>query len=124
VIPLDTRRTPPTKSVDVKLEKWFGLGKKRDNTPRKTRVGFFVDVSNVFDWENVRSVYSNTGLPDDAGNDPVYEPALYRDPGEDGYHLPEQEWREDLADWERYYGQNPGNYMEPRIMRFGLRVTF
>ncbi|MBD3285490.1 TonB-dependent receptor, partial [candidate division WOR-3 bacterium] len=123
-VPLGTRRTPPTKSVDVKLEKWFGMGKKKDDTPRKAKVGFFFDVSNVFDWENVSSVYSNTGLPGDPGGDPVYEPALYRDPGQDGYHLSYQEWQDDLADWERYYGQNPGNYMEPRILRFGLRVTF
>ncbi|MBN2379712.1 carboxypeptidase regulatory-like domain-containing protein [candidate division WOR-3 bacterium] len=122
-IPLGTRRTPPVKSLDLRLEKWFGLSRKEGFLGR-TRLGFYFDVTNVFDWENVVYVYSNTGLADDHGDAPVFEPALYRNYARNGFLVPEQDWEADLADWEAFYGQNPGNYGDPRIMRFGVRVSF
>jgi hypothetical protein len=120
IIPLGSRRTPPTKRIDAKLEKWFTIGRR----PASPRLGFYVDVTNIFDWKNVKQVYSNTGLPNDPGGRPVFEPVTYRDYEEDGFLSAEENWQADISDWEKYYAENPASYYTPRIINFGLRVNF
>ncbi len=117
IIPLGTRRMPGTKTVDLKFEKRFRIG-------RAMILGAYVDVRNVFDWTNVASVYSNTGLPDDNGGTPVFEPALYRQFAENGFTSEYEYWQADVADWADRYAENPGNFGAPRLLRFGLRVNF
>lgn len=117
IIPLGVQRMPATKTVDVKLEKIFAIG-------RKLGIGVYVDVRNVFDWRNVANVYSNTGSPTDNGGRPVFEPALYRDYAQNGFYSDYENWQADVADWEHYVAQNPGNFQSPRQILFGLRMNF
>ncbi len=127
VIPMGSRRMPATKTVDAKFEKWFALGKLNKETGLRSsslRVGFYIDVRNVFDWRNVSSVYSNTGLPNDNGQSPRYEKFQYRDCKDFGFKNELEYWQADVADWKEYVGQNPSNYGQPRLLRLGLRMSF
>jgi outer membrane receptor for ferrienterochelin and colicin len=117
VLPMGTKRKPGTKTVDAKLEKWFSLGEKLN-------LGTYVDVRNLVGWTNVASVYGGTGLPDDNGNSPVYEPSNYRGYAGNGFSDEMENWEADVADWERYYAQNPGMFGGPRELRFGIRMSF
>lgn len=118
-VPLGTRRMPATSTVDLKLDKRIPIGRGQ-----KVWLGFYVDVQNLLDEENVRGVYTNTGLPDDPGGQPVFEASNYRNYEANGFASEYEMYQADLADWQRYYAQNPGNYDTPRIMHFGVRVSF
>jgi len=131
LIPLGTRRMPPTKTLDAKLDKKIPLGKVKkagegeaERQKRLVWLNVYVDVRNLFDWRNVRSVYSTTGLPDDPGDAPVYEESNYRNYEDNGFASAYDNYLADLADWQHYYAQNPGNFDSPRTLRFGLRVSF
>lgn len=118
-LPLGSKRQPGTKTVDMKLEKWFPLGKNQN-----LNLGFYIDVSNVFNWANASSVYGATGLPDDPGTRPVYQQANYSTYAQYGFADEYEYWQADVADWERYYAQNPDMFGEPRLINFGLRLNF
>ena len=54
-------RMPSTITFDLLLQK--------DIVISPTRITFFLDIRNLLDRKNVRSVYSTTGSPDDSGSD-------------------------------------------------------
>jgi len=108
---INSRYSPWTYNVDLKLNREFNLG--------KIRFDAYLWVLNVFDTENVVDVYESTGKPDNTG-------WLSTDPG--------QVFLETYADENElgYTGEelynlaqnNPLNYGNPREVRLGLRLSF
>jgi hypothetical protein len=96
---------PATQTTDVRIDKVFNLNDMLS-------YGFFLDVRNLFDVENVVDVYKNTGKPDDNGNPP--------DP--EGYAT-EETWRAAYENWKRRY-KTPEYYGNPRIIRVGATLQF
>lgn len=70
---LNNARQPATYNFDLKAEKRFAVG--------PARMGLLLEVYNLLNRENVRGVYSVTGLPDDSGEpqsaEYVNDPTLY-----------------------------------------------
>ncbi len=81
-------RIPYTMFFDLKFEKSFYAG--------PTRLAVFADVRNLFDRQNIRSVYSATGKPDQSGSTERLE-------------TPE-------------FQADPTNYYAPRTIYLGLRL--
>ena len=100
-----SKRMPATRTVDMRIDKTFQLNDM-------LRYGFFLDVRNLFDEENVGDVYKNTGMPDDNGNAPDRE----------GWPT-EESYQAALANWRARY-KDPDNYSNPRIIRVGATVQF
>ncbi len=100
-----SKRMPATHTTDVRIDKIFNLN-------NMLSYGFFLDVRNLFDAENVVDVYKNTGLPDDNGNPPDRE----------GYAT-EEAWRAAYDNWKSRY-KTPVNYGNPRIIRVGATLHF
>ncbi len=82
---LNNARLPATYNVDLKAEKRFAVG--------PARMGLLFEIYNLLNRENVRSVYSVTGLPDDSG-----------DPQSEEYIV------------------NPTNFFAPRTVFLGLTL--
>lgn len=118
-LPLGSKRQPGTKTVNAKLEKMFFLTKDQ-----KLSMGVYIDVQNVFNWVNAAQVYSTTGLPNDPGTKPSYQPNNYSNYYLYGYNSDVDYWKADVADWEHFYAENPGMFGDPRIINFGLRFNF
>ena len=82
---LNNARLPDVYTIDLQSEKFFNLG--------KIKLGVFFEVYNLLNRENVRSVYSYTGLPDDSGEPESYE-----------------------------YVADPLNYYPPRVFYLGVSL--
>jgi outer membrane receptor protein involved in Fe transport len=103
--PINSARAPWTFQTDLKLDREFHLG--------ATRLNAFVWVINLFDRMNPSAVYTSSGLPDETGwlSTPDGQAWLAAN-GEDARE------RYELAQ------RSPGNYLTPRVVRFGLRTSF
>ncbi len=115
----NSRRMPPSYNLDMKITKGFLLGKKM-------HLRFYLDVRNVLNIRNVRNVYSRTGLPDDPGNRPEWEPSRYERYAEmypDRFPTAWDAYLADLKDWEEYYN-NPANFSDPRTIKLGFEINF
>jgi len=115
---LGSKRMPSTKDLDLIIRKYLGP------------VSFFVDIRNVFDWENVSYVYPLSGEPDSNGRPPTFEPSLYsRYVGQTNpqtgsvMRSAEEAYAAHLSLW-RSLISSPYNYSSPRIVRMGLTLRF
>jgi len=102
---MGSKKMPSFQKTDLKVEKGFRLRNKYEYS-------FFVDVRNLFDVENVVNIYRATGKPDDDTYMPTRE----------SYNSDEA-WKKAVEVWKRY-AKNPNNYGEPRIIKFGVRLSF
>jgi outer membrane receptor protein involved in Fe transport len=58
--PKNSQRKPWTGTVDTRLEKYFSI--------QKINFRIFADITNIFDKENVLSVFTSTGQPNQSAN--------------------------------------------------------
>lgn len=96
-------RLPPSYTVDMRLNKDFGMA------GGGALFTVFVEVDNLFDRRNVIDVYSQTGSPDDDN---------FRTLG--GLSLNQQE----LDRLDHLYDHDPQNYSPPRTIRTGIEYRF
>jgi outer membrane receptor for ferrienterochelin and colicin len=82
---LNNARQPDTYFLDLEAQKDFYIG--------PIALGFYLQIYNLLDLDNVRYVYSYTGLPDDSGQPESYE-----------------------------YMADPTNYYPPRTIFLGFSV--
>ncbi|MCK4306749.1 hypothetical protein KAW50_00825 [candidate division WOR-3 bacterium] len=117
-------RMPPTSRVDMRIEKGFKIA--------GVKLGLFMNVWNVFNYQNVLNVYSGTGEPDNNGNPPKWDETIYTavyNSREEyyqeryGWDSPREMYRANVENWGKYYN-NPGHYDIPRIIQFGLVTHF
>jgi len=114
----NSKRMPPSYNIDTKITKGIYFG--------KTRLGFYVDIRNLLNLRNIRSVYSRTGLPNDPGNRPKWEPSRYQyyaDMYPERFSSAWDAYLADLKDWEEYY-DNPLNYSDPITIKLGFEINF
>ena len=96
-------RLPSSFTVDMRIKKDFRLGRN------DYKLGYFVEVDNLFNRKNVLNVYSRTGKPDNDGNDPIASLSTSQ---------------EELDFYDRLYDKDPQNYSAPRTIRTGLEFNF
>jgi hypothetical protein len=115
-------RTPFQVRCDLRLDKDFTFGGKTAKGPdgiaferREYALNVFLLVLNIFDTQNILSVYRTSGLPDDDGylntNQGRQQTAAQIDP---------------VAFTQLYQikAQNPGNFSIPRRFRIGCSFNF
>jgi outer membrane receptor protein involved in Fe transport len=110
---------PGQKRVDFRLDKYFHPWKNIE-------LDFFVDIRNVFNFENIVEVWPRTGKPDDNDIPPIWDPANlgdYADYERWGYASPEAMYETDVESWRRY-SKDPSHYGIPRIVRVGVNLRF
>ena len=105
-------RLPWQFRVDLKVDKDWILAK---DTKHPMRLNVYLQVFNLLNSLNVRSVYRYTGSPSDDG---YLTDALYQNDIE--AQLNEQSFREQYA----MQINNPSNYNLPRRTRIGVMVSF
>ncbi len=108
-------RLPWQFKMDLRIDKDLNLGKadKKGNYP--ARMNVYLQMFNVFNSLNVRSIYRFTGVADD---DAYLKDATYQ--SDIQAQLDEQAFREQYS----MKVNNPGNYNLPRRTRVGVMVTF
>jgi CheY-like chemotaxis protein len=105
---INSLRQPSTFKVDLRYDKTFKL----NLGSRSVDMNVYVDVRNLFNAENVRDVWRNTGLP---GTDGFLE-----SPESSNDILVNNEYKKDVY---RYLLNNPDKWGTPRTIRLGLRVN-
>jgi outer membrane receptor protein involved in Fe transport len=100
---INSATMPWTLTIDLKFERSFALG--------DYKLVPYVWVRNLLDRDNVVNVYEGTGEPNTSGYIVAGEGATK---AED----PEYAYRYDLLQ------NNPKNYANPRMILFGLRLSF
>jgi hypothetical protein len=105
--------------IDARIDKEFMITLKEDKTDsKKTKVGFlsvYVEILNLFNFNNVVGVYGYTGNPNDDGflASAEYQKQInsYNDP-------------QAFIDYYRAYVNNPYNYSLPRRINVGVQFGF
>jgi hypothetical protein len=111
-------RLPWQTRLDLKVDKDFDvkMGKKKDGESRKPLLlNVYFQVLNVLDAENIISVYSTTGNPNDDGYlaSPLGIAAVNTAVSPQAYY-----------DQYQIAVNNPNNYSLPRRIRLGVQVNF
>ena len=111
-------RLPWQYNVDFNISKTAVIkrGKDAEGVERKPiQANIFLWVTNVFNFQNVRGVYSYTGQPDDDGfiNSPRGQQAVSEQLSAQAY-----------TDLYRILVNSPNNYQAPRFARLGVRFMF
>lgn len=97
-------RLPANYTVDMKFNKDFNM------QHGDYKLGFFVEIDNLFDKRNVIDVYTNTGRPDDDG-----APTTAINASQD---------QAVVNQYDRLYDHDPLHYSRPRTIRTGLELNF
>ncbi len=113
---MGSKRLPSTHRTDLRVDKMFSISKDLG-------IGFFVDVRNLFDVENVINVYHNTGKPDDDDSAPIWDPSQWGNYAEEGYSSRHEMYEAAYADWYKYT-KSPFNYGAPRLIKAGVTFHF
>jgi hypothetical protein len=106
--PVNSQYGPWTSSLDVKAERSFraaGLD-----------IGAFVWVLNVFDTRNAIQVFTSTGAPNSTG---FLETATGQGAANDAHNK-----GKDYVGLYNLAQNDPTNFSNPRLVRFGLRTSF
>jgi outer membrane receptor protein involved in Fe transport len=101
--PVNSRYGPWTVQTDIKAGKGFDLGDQK--------LDVFVWVLNVFNRDNVRTVYTGTGNAETTN-------FLNTDEGQATYSTPDAQRRFTLAE------RNPTLHDSGRLVRFGAKISF
>ncbi|MBE9467245.1 MAG: carboxypeptidase-like regulatory domain-containing protein [Bacteroidetes bacterium] len=104
-------------TINMRIDKDFDLtfGKSEDENKHHASINVYVDVSNLFDTENIINVYETTGNPDDNG----YLTAAKNQPEIFSQNDPEA-----YINYYRMIINNPASYSLPRRIRFGVMLNF
>ncbi len=115
---LNGKRLPATFRGDLRIDKGFNFGGKESDDGSKSRmygVNFYLLVLNLFNTQNVLSVYRYTGLPDDDGY-------LASDVGQQ--YVSFQVSPQSFLDLYNISVNDPFNISRPRTLRLGLNFNF
>ncbi len=110
-------RLPWNTKVDLRLDKdfVFQTGKKDGKSPKDNIVSIYLQVQNLFDQDNIQSVYSFTGTPGDDGwiNSTLgqIDSEVQIDP-------------QSYIDLYNVRVDDPDNYSRPRTIRLGAAFNF
>jgi len=105
--------------INARIDKEFMLTLKNDKeNPKNNKygyLGFYLEVTNVFNFKNVTSVYAYTGNPDDDG----FLAAAEYQKQINSYTDPQA-----FIDYYRSYLTNNNNYSLPRQINLGVQFGF
>ncbi len=110
---------PDYKRADLRIQK----GIFQHNS---LSISIFADIINLFNTKNVVNVYPFTGKPDDNGDSPIWDPdnlGSYYNYERYGYESANEMYKADLKSWKRLM-KTPLNYGLPRLINFGIKVSF
>jgi len=110
-------RIPWQFRVDARLDKDIDIvwSRKEGERSKVSTLNIFLQVLNLFDFENVMGVYAATGNPDDDG---------YLAAAEWQREINEQLNPETYRQMYKMFINNPGNYSSPRMIRLGMTLNF
>lgn len=116
---INTSNLPWQFWVDLRLDREFELTLKKDaNNPKKSKKGsliVYIEVKNIFDFENVTGIYAYTGTADDDGflSAAEYQTQIYSSVDPQAF-----------IDYYTMRMQNPYNYSTPRMINLGVQFGF
>ncbi len=108
-------RMPWMTTLNMRIDKDFKimLGDGEDKNPLYFNV--YADISNLLDAQNITSVYSRTGNPDDNG---------YLTYAGNQSDIQSQPDADSFRNFYRLYMDSPYNYTMPRRIRIGVMISF
>jgi len=104
-----------TMNMRVDKDFIFKIGKSEDDSGKEFVLNVYADISNVLNTQNILSVYSTTGNPDDNG---------YLTFSGNQNEINDQNNPDSYVNFYRLYMDNPYNYNMPRRFRVGLMLSF
>jgi hypothetical protein len=112
---LNGSRLPWTVRINTKINKRFTLDVGQLDNKRTLGFNVYLQVQNLLNTKNVRSVYRATGNPDDDGY--LSDAAAQTD-------IQAQNDPQSFTDMYRIKINNPSNYSLPRLARLGIEINF
>jgi outer membrane receptor protein involved in Fe transport len=104
-------------SMNMRIDKdfIFKVGKTEGDSGKEFVLNVYADIMNVLNTQNILSVYSTTGNPDDNG---------YLTFSGNQNEINDQNNPDSYVNYYRLYMDNPYNYNMPRRFRVGLMLSF
>ena len=112
---LNGSRNPWTVRINTKINKRFSLDVGQLDNKKKLGFNVYVQVQNLLNTKNVRSVYRATGNPDDDG---------YLSDASAQTDINAQNDPQSFRDMYMMKINNPSNYSLPRMARLGIEINF
>tara|TARA_A100001388_G_scaffold277506_1_gene269049 strand:- start:1377 stop:5039 length:3663 start_codon:yes stop_codon:yes gene_type:complete len=112
---LNGSRNPWTVRINTKLNKKFTIDVGQLDNKRKLGFNIYLQVQNLLNTKNVRSVYRATGNPDDDG---------YLSDASAQTDINAQNDPQSFRDMYMMKINNPSNYSLPRMARLGIEINF
>ncbi len=112
---LNGSRLPWTVRINTKINKRFTLDVGQLDNKRTLGFNVYLQVQNLLNTKNIRSVYRATGNPDDDGY--LSNAAAQTD-------IQAQNDPQSFTDMYRIKINNPSNYSLPRLARLGIEINF
>ena len=112
---LNGSRLPWTVRINTKINKRFTLDVGQLDNKRTLGFNVYLQVQNLLNTKNIRSVYRATGNPDDDGY--LSDAAAQTD-------IQAQNDSQSFTDMYRIKINNPSNYSLPRLARLGIEINF
>ncbi len=112
---LNGSRKPGTFTVDLKIDKTIPLTFGKEDNKKEAALNIYLQITNLFNFLNIRNVYSTTGNAQDDG----YLTAAINQSTIEG--------QLDPASYSNYYSMNTDRYwyyLNPRTIRFGIQFNF
>tara|TARA_B100000886_G_scaffold335992_1_gene293965 strand:- start:895 stop:4557 length:3663 start_codon:yes stop_codon:yes gene_type:complete len=112
---LNGSRNPWTVRINTKINKRFSLDIGQLDNKKKLGFNVYLQVQNLLNTKNVRSVYRATGNPDDDG---------YLSDASAQTDINAQNDPQSFRDMYMMKINNPSNYSLPRMARLGIEINF
>ena len=112
---LNGSRNPWTVRINTKINKRFSLDVGQLDNKKKLGFNVYLQVQNLLNTMNVRSVYRATGNPDDDG---------YLSDASAQTDINAQNDPQSFRDMYMMKINNPSNYSLPRMARLGIEINF
>jgi outer membrane receptor protein involved in Fe transport len=112
---LNGSRNPWTVRINTKINKRFSLDVGQLDNKKKLGFNVYLQVQNLLNTKNVRSVYRATGNPDDDG---------YLSDASAQTDINAQNDPQSFRDMYMMKINNPSNYSLPRMARLGIEINF
>jgi outer membrane receptor protein involved in Fe transport len=112
---LNGSRNPWTVRINTKINKRFSIDVGQLDNKKKLGFNVYLQVQNLLNTKNVRSVYRATGNPDDDG---------YLSDASAQTDINAQNDPQSFRDMYMMKINNPSNYSLPRMARLGIEINF
>ena len=112
---LNGSRNPWTVRINTKINKRFSIDVGQLDKKKKLGFNVYLQVQNLLNTKNVRSVYRATGNPDDDG---------YLSDASAQTDINAQNDPQSFRDMYMMKINNPSNYSLPRMARLGIEINF